>query len=509
MTIMTVQDTLNVLFRRKVLILVFFLTTLAGGYAGLRLIAPTYEATARLLVRIGSEDIYMPALRSSQFRTPVMSVVREEQLRSEANILTDGDLAKKVVTELTPQVLFPGIDVQHPWYTPRGVLQFFNETYRAMEDYFFPLSSNRTLDDRAVTAFQRALKSDAIKSSNLIEVSFRNKSPDAAAQGVNTLIKLYLSERVRIFQREQSGFFNGQLTQLNNQMRDAEAAIEAFRAKGNFVDLDKQRLAQIDSLNDLRKRIDENRVNTSQLDRRIKVLRQQLSTVPPTVQTGDAESSNSFAISELSKQLADIQRAEADIKQNYSDSDPRLNSLREQRRTVQSLLDEQQARRYSSSQQGANPLNARIRDDLLRAEAELAGLQQAGQNLSTLEREVTLRLGDFNKQDSGDKQLAQKIQVLRETRQLYLEKAEESRLATAQAEARYGNVTVVSYASPPTAPVSPKLWLVLVGVLAGGLFGALALAFALEFFDDSLKSEDDVRRLLKLPVLAKVPDLNA
>lgn len=478
---MSIDDFLDVLKRRRLLMLVFFVTTLLGGYAGLKLIAPTYEATARLLVRLGSEDMYMPALRSSQYRAPVMSVIREEQLRSEANILADGNLAKKVVHDLTPQVLFPGIDVKHPWYTPRGVLQFFAETYRALEDYFFPLSSGRTLEDRAVLAFQRALKSEAVKSSNLIEVSFRNKSPAAAAQGVNALVKIYLNERIRIFQREQSGFFSEQLAQLNSQMRDAEAEVEAFRAKGKFLDLDKQRLSQIDSLNDLRKRLDENRVGTGQIDRRMQVLKQQLSVVPPTTQIGGAETSNSFAVSELSKQIADIQRQELDITQNYSESDQRLGSLREQRRMVQSLLDEQQNRRYASSQQGINPLSARIRDDLLRSEAELAGLRQAGLTLASLEREITARLGDFNKQDAGDKQLTQKIQMLRETRQLYLEKVEESRLAAAQAEARYGNVTVVSYASAPSSPVSPKLWLVLIGVLAGGVFGSLALAFAVDF----------------------------
>ena len=483
---MTIRDILGVLNRRKLLMLVFFFTTLIGGYAGLKLIAPTYEATARLLVRLGSEDMYMPALRSSQFRAPVMSVIREEQLRSEANILADGDLAKKVVHDVTPKVLFPGIDIIHPWYTPRGVLQSFAEAYRGLEDYFFPLSSNRTLEDRAVLAFQRALKSEAVKSSNLIEVSFRNKSPDSAAQGVNALVKIYLNERVRIFQREQSGFFTEQLAQLNSQMRDAEAEVEAFRTKGKFLDLDKQRLSQVDSLNDLRKRLDENRVGTGQLDRRIQVLKQQLGTVSPTMQVGGAETSNSFAISELSKQLADIQRSELDITQNYSENDQRLLSLRQQRRMVQSLLDEQQNRRYASSQQGINPLSARIRDDLLRAEADLAGLRQAGQNLATLEREITTRLGDFNKQDAGDKQLTQKIQILRETRQLYLEKAEESRLATAQAEARYGNVTVVSYASVPSAPVSPKLWLVLIGVLA------VALAFAVEFFSRSWQAGNHV-----------------
>ncbi|HRH18923.1 MAG TPA: hypothetical protein PLS22_15870, partial [Aquabacterium sp.] len=245
---MTMRDLLNVLFKRRLVLLCFFAATVVGGYAGLRLISPTYEATARLLVRIGQEDIYMPALPSSQFRTPVVSVVREEQLRSESNILTDAALARLVVREVTPQRLFPGIDVKHPWYTPKGVLQMLTRLYNGLEDHFFPLSANRTLEDKATDAFERALKAEAVKSSNTIEVSMRNKSPEAAALGVNTLVRLYLTERVRIYQREQSGFFADQLSQLTQQIASTEKQLAQFRSRSQIMDLDKQRSAQIDGL---------------------------------------------------------------------------------------------------------------------------------------------------------------------------------------------------------------------------------------------------------------------
>ena len=500
---MTSRDVLNVLFKRKWVVVCFFLAALVGGYAGVKLMGATYEATAQLLVRIGNEDIYMPVLPTSQIRAPVMSVVREEQLRSETNILLDPALAKKVVAELTPQVLFPGIDTKHPWYTPKGVMQQLTRAYNGMEDYFFPLSSQRTLEDRAVSALQRALKAEAVKSSNMIEVSMRSKSPDSAALGVNTLIKHYLTERVRIFQREQSAFFDSQLAQLNGQLRDTEAQIEKFRAQGSILDLDKQRASQVDNLNDVRKRVDENRVATGQLERRVQVLQRQLASVPATTQL--AESSNGMAISELSKQIAEIRRSEIEIAQHYSDTDPRLAGLRDERRVLQQLRDEQQ--RSTSAEQGINPLHARIRDDLMQAEASLAGLRQSGTSLAALERDIVTRVDGFNRQDAGYRELAQHLQVQRETRQLYLEKAEESRLAAAQAAAHIGNVSVVSFATPDTRPVSPKLWLVLIGVLVGGLVGGIGLACALEFFDDSLRSDADVRRFLQLPMLARMPDI--
>ena len=138
---MTLRDLLTTIFKRKWVLLGFFLAALIGGYAGLKLIAPTYEAKARLLVRIGQEDIFMPVLPTSQYRSPVMSVVREEQLYSEAEIISSPKLAQDVVATVTPQVLFPGIDAKHPWYTPKGVMQMLNGFYRWLEDVFFPLTA--------------------------------------------------------------------------------------------------------------------------------------------------------------------------------------------------------------------------------------------------------------------------------------------------------------------------------------------------------------------------------
>lgn len=504
---MTIRDILNTLCKRRLVIGGFILASLVGGYAGLKLIAPTYEATARLLVRIGQEDIYMPVLASSQFRTPMMAVVREEQLRSESNILVNADLVRRVVEDVTPQVLFPGIDVVHPWYTPKGVMQRLMAVYRAMEDYFIPLSSDRTLNEIAVERFQRDLRADAVKNSNIIEVSLRSKSPDAAVLGVNKLVGYYLNERVRIYRREQSGFFTEQLEALEVQIKETEAAVDAFRVQGQLVDVDKQRNAQIDRLEEVRKQIDEHTVAVAETEQRIQTLREQLAKLPATVRLAGAETANSYAISEISKQLADLRRQEADIAERYSASDPRLDALRQEIAVVGNMLTDLHGTRDASSQLGINPLHARIRDDLMKSESALAGLQQALKRWQALEADALSRLGGFNSQEAEYKKLVQQLEVLRDTRQLYLEKTEETRFVSAQAAAKIGNVSVVNLATAPIRPVSPKLWLVLLGVIAVGVIGGTGLAFVMEFFDDSLHSEAEVRRYLKLPVLATVPDM--
>ncbi|MHB8926878.1 MAG: YveK family protein [Bacillota bacterium] len=67
------------------------------------------------------------------------------------------------------------------------------------------------------------------------------------------------------------------------------------------------------------------------------------------------------------------------------------------------------------------------------------------------------------------------------------------------------NVQVVDPAIEPTAPVKPrpKLNMAVAGVL--GIMVGVGLAFVLEYLDNTVKSPEDVRRYLDLPVLGTIP----
>jgi len=504
---MSIRDVLNILFKRRYVAICFFLAVLIGGFVGLKVYPATYDATARLLVRLGQEDIYMPVLSSSQFRTPMMSVVREEQLHSEAEIITSEGLSEQVVDKLTPQVLFPGIDINHPWYSPKGWLQMATQAYAGLESFFFPQSGNRDLRSKAISRLQNDLSAEPVKSSNIIEVTLKSKSPQAAALGVNELVKHYLTERVRVYQREQTGFISTQLEELDGQIKGIEATLEHFRNDRQIMDVDLQRSMQIEKLKDARKNIDTTSLMVEQTDKQIDVLRSQLSGLPRVTELDGQQGSNSYALSEMNKQLTDLKRQEADTIARLSPSDPKVSSLREQISVVERGIAEQRGQRDTNSRRGINPLNARVRDDLMKSEAAMAGYRQGLATLKEQEAADVTRLNEINNVEAQFKELEQKLGVLRDSRKLYLEKLEETRFLNEQASSQIGNVSVVSWATVNTKPVSPKLWMVLIGVLVGGLLGGIGLAFVIEFFDDSLKSDSDVRRYLGLPVIAKVPNL--
>jgi capsular exopolysaccharide synthesis family protein len=69
------------------------------------------------------------------------------------------------------------------------------------------------------------------------------------------------------------------------------------------------------------------------------------------------------------------------------------------------------------------------------------------------------------------------------------------------------NVSIVEPAEVPVTPVSPKKPLnILLSVLLGS-FGGIALAFFLEYLDDTVKEVEEIEKLTRLPILGSVPDI--
>lgn len=70
----------------------------------------------------------------------------------------------------------------------------------------------------------------------------------------------------------------------------------------------------------------------------------------------------------------------------------------------------------------------------------------------------------------------------------------------------YGRIGTIREAYTPSAPVSPnKLQNTLIGVLAG-IALACGIAIVLELIDTTIKNDDDLSDLYKVPVFAEIPD---
>ncbi len=66
-------------------------------------------------------------------------------------------------------------------------------------------------------------------------------------------------------------------------------------------------------------------------------------------------------------------------------------------------------------------------------------------------------------------------------------------------------LSILTEATPPSAPISPKPVLSVIGGLFAGTILGIAAAFAVQVLDPRLRREEQLRRLYRLPILARIP----
>lgn len=74
---------------------------------------------------------------------------------------------------------------------------------------------------------------------------------------------------------------------------------------------------------------------------------------------------------------------------------------------------------------------------------------------------------------------------------------------------RVDNVSVIDRAVPVTDQVSPRPILNMAVAMVASVMLGLLLAFAVDYFDDTVKTADDIKKLFGLQVLAVVPEIRA
>ena len=70
------------------------------------------------------------------------------------------------------------------------------------------------------------------------------------------------------------------------------------------------------------------------------------------------------------------------------------------------------------------------------------------------------------------------------------------------------NISIQDAAVKPVIPLKPKKMLNMLLAIIFGLFGGVAIAFFLEYFDDSVKTVENIEKITKWPFLSSVPDID-
>ena len=135
-------------------------------------------------------------------------------------------------------------------------------------------------------------------------------------------------------------------------------------------------------------------------------------------------------------------------------------------------------------------------------ETTLISLETKKESLASSVKEYEGRLERLPDKELYLARLERAIMVSESTYIILLEKYQEARINEAM---ELGDIRVIDEARIPKDPIKPnkKLNLAIGGIL--GLMLGVMLTFFLEYMDNTIKTTEDVERILDLPILGVIP----
>ncbi|CAM2890656.1 GumC family protein [Methylobacterium mesophilicum] len=196
-----------------------------GAGIFVNVVSPRYTGEAKLILE--SRD---PAFaRTAQERADQLAPIDEQAVASQVQVVMSRDLAREAIRRLKL--------VGNPEFDPGS--SAIGPVQRVL--MMLGIGANpldRPAEDRVLDAYFEHLLVFPAGKSRILTIEFRAKDAKLAAEGANTIAQLYIAslEADKVdTARYASSWLGGNIDGLRKRVAEAEAKVEAFRAKNGLV----------------------------------------------------------------------------------------------------------------------------------------------------------------------------------------------------------------------------------------------------------------------------------
>jgi succinoglycan biosynthesis transport protein ExoP len=481
-------DLLLQLWRQKTMILSIMLVFTCIAIAAARFIPVYYLAEARVLVGV-------PIMRVMNIEAVLADMSPDaERIQNEGYVVQSRAVAERVVSQL---------DLVHD---PE-----FNPLLRSPPFWHELLNLARTLTaswlgsvpdqpDQPVNSEVRArhemdlvidtllahLDVSPLGRSHVLSIEVKAKDPDRAALIANAFSDAYLArqrlEKVRA-NDEAEKFLTDRIAMLRQQVEKADEAVEEYRRQNGLYKATNASVTT-QQLTELNTQLIVAQTAKAEADARLG----EAQALKKAGMTGESvpEVLSSPVIHSLKQQQVETERRLADLSGSFGPQHPRIVSVRAEVAGIRSKLKQEVDNIVAGLRHEARTSDARyqaLRQSFDRLQSRQAGVNAKSIKLESLEREAAV---NHNLLD----------QVMGRAKETF-----------GQDQLQRPNGQLISAAAPPTTPgFPPRLLIVFLGALGGGLIGVM-IALLRDSADRSFRRSDQLEDYTGLPVLALVPAL--
>lgn len=442
---MTLQQFLQILLARRKVALATLLATVAVTVIVSLLLPPQYTAETAVVIDVKSPDpiagMVLPALAMPGY------------MATQVDIINSDRVARKVVRTL-------GLD-RNP---------------KVIEDWKEATEGQGSIEVWLADLLQKKLDIKPSRESNVISIGFKAGDPAFAAAVANAVAQAYIDSTIELKTepaRQYTNWFESRGKELRENLDRAQKRLVDYQQEHGILAGDE--------------RLDSETQRLNELQGQLVLAQSQSAEVSGKRNSAGRDSLPDVMQSSIIQQLkADVARADArlqDLSSKLGANHPQYQATQSELAALKRKLSEE-IWRVSDSVNTAGRISkskeAEIRANIEVVRKRILDLKQNRGEIHTLQQEVETAQRAYD---------AVSLRV------------NQSNL---ESQSQQTNISVLSPAVEPVKPSSPKILLnTLLAVFLGTLLGVGA-ALAMELADRRIRSREDLKQMLGLPILAEL-----
>jgi uncharacterized protein involved in exopolysaccharide biosynthesis len=488
----TSRDALMPIFRHRRLATLVFWGVLAGAIGGGLLMPRKYEAEMKILVNRDRVDSVVTPDPDAPMPAAPSTVVTEEDLNSEVELLKSRDLLEQVVVACKLEAA-----------APKGWARAADQVVADLG--LGPQPSEMARRAEAVDALAANLIVEPLKKTNLIRVAYASHNPQLSARVLQALATFYEEKHAAVHRPAGTfGFFNEQATKYEGTLRDAEARLTAFDDAQGIIDPSAQEQLTLQQLSDFESELQREEASANAAEQRAQQLQRIALSTPQRQTTQVRTSGNAELLAQLQSTLLSLELKRTDMRAKYADSYPLVAELTKQIEDTQKAIASAQQSPVAETTTDRVPAQDWIATELAKAEADRASIEsQAKATARTVEHYRQTAL-DIDKKGAERADLVRDVKTAEGDYLLYEKKSEAARISDALDNQRIVNVSIAEAATVPALPALHLGWLLIGGFFMAGTLG-VGSAYVADRLSPGFHSPDELGEYLDLRVLAAIP----
>jgi uncharacterized protein involved in exopolysaccharide biosynthesis len=458
----SLRNVLTVLFKRKRVILTFFITIVVAVTTGSFLMPKIFQAESKLLIEkeVDSDKALLFRMNLSQ------GSQNYDFINSEIEILTSYPIAARVVEYYSSDLI--------------------------EEDKTLSEEEKSQLFEKTVTNFRKKIEIDNPKNSTILVIRYENKDALLASDLVNYFVNTYITYRSEISSEGDTyKFFEEQMNLADEKLRGLEQSQADFKEQKDVGTPETQRMVLMNRMTEYEKSLTSVQTKRIGKEAKLDVFNSRLKSgdaiIIPSTESSDSPSRVNY-ISKLRGELLDKEIQKEQLLQKFTPQYKEVTDLENQIEATRSKIERE------------------IKQIIEMEETAVRALQAEEQILSRQIEKIKNEIRNLAQKEYDYNQISRGIEDEREIYSMLLKQREEARLSLARLE-KGVKINMISPAVVPTEPIKPKKLLNIVLAIFLGLFGGLGLAFFIEYFDHTISTPDELEKYVGIDALGSIPEI--